>query len=111
MIEENADTLKKGNFNELWGLLKDKVPSGKTEDVEKYIKEKVDQAKNSDLSGLDQWLNKVPGGSDLMSQLQTLQNTAQKKGSKTEDVLKETLQELRDVLKKRMEQVEKIAQE
>lgn len=111
LIEENADTLKKGNFKELWGLLKDKVPSGKTEDVEKYIKEKVDQAKNSDLSGLDQWLNKLPGGSDLMSQLQSLQSTAQKKGSKTEDVLKETLEELRDVLKKRMEQVEKLAQE
>ncbi|RAO70500.1 uncharacterized protein BHQ10_006512 [Talaromyces amestolkiae] len=111
LIEENADALKKGNFKELWGLLKDKVPSGKTEDVEKYIKEKVDQAKNTDFSGLDQWLNKLPGGSDLISQLQTLQNTAQKKGSETEDVLKETLEELRDVLKKRMEQVEKLAQE
>lgn len=111
LIEENADTLKKGNFKELWGLLKDNVPSGKTEDVEKYIKEKVDQAKNSDFSGLDQWLNKLPGGSDLVSQLQSLQSTAQKKGSKTEEVLRETLEELRDVLKKRMEQVEKLAQE
>ncbi|KAF5016915.1 hypothetical protein F66182_11252 [Fusarium sp. NRRL 66182] len=111
LIEENADTLKKSNFKELWGLLKDNVPSGKTEDVEKYIKEKVDQAKNSDFSGLDQWLNKLPGGSDLVSQLQSLQSTAQKKGSKTEEVLRETLEELRDVLKKRMEQVEKLAQE
>jgi hypothetical protein len=111
LIEENADTLKKGNFRDLWGLVKEKVPSGKTEDVEKYVKEKVDQAKNSDLSGLDQWLNKVPGGSDLVSQLQSLQSAAQEKGSKTEDVLKETLDELRDVLKKRMEQVEKLAQE
>jgi hypothetical protein len=111
LIEENADTLKKGNFKDLWGLVKEKVPSGKTEDVENYIKEKVDQAKNSDFSGLDQWLNKVPGGSDLMSQLQSLQSTAQKKGNKSEDILKETLEELRDVLKKRMEQVEKLAQE
>ncbi|KUL84760.1 hypothetical protein ZTR_07290 [Talaromyces verruculosus] len=38
LIEENADILKEGNFKELRGLLKDKVLSGKTEDVEKYVK-------------------------------------------------------------------------
>ncbi|OKL58325.1 hypothetical protein UA08_06399 [Talaromyces atroroseus] len=112
LIEENADTLRKGNLKELWGRVKDSASSGKVEDAEKYVKEKVEQAKNStDLSSLDKWLNMVPGGSNVIPQLQSLQNIAQKKGNQAEDVLKETLEELQSVLKKRVEQVEKIAEE
>jgi len=111
LIEENADTLKKGNFKELWGLVKDSASSGKTENVEKYVKEKAEEAKTSDLSSLDNWLNMIPGGSTMIPQLQSLQTIAQKKGSEAENVLKETLEELREVLEKRKNQVEKIAEE
>jgi len=111
LVEDNADTLKKGNFKELWGLVKESAESGKTEDVEKYVKDKVDQAKNTDLNDLNKWLDMVPGGSNILPQLQSLQTIAQKKGSEAENVLKETLEELQDVLKKRKEQVEKLAEE
>ncbi|KAJ5882324.1 uncharacterized protein N7529_000996 [Penicillium soppii] len=111
LVEENADALKKGNFKDLWGLVKDSASSGKTEDVEKYIKEKVDQAKNSGFGDLNKWLDMVPGGSNVIPQLQSLQAIAQKKGSEAETVLKETVEEIQDVLKKRKEQVEKIAEE
>ncbi|KAJ6104556.1 hypothetical protein N7523_010876 [Penicillium sp. IBT 18751x] len=111
LVEENADTLKKGNFKDLWGLVKESASSGKTEQVEKYIKEKTEEAKNTNLGGLDKWLNMVPGGSNIIPQLQSLQTVAQEKGSEAEKVLSETIEELQDVLKKRKEQVEKLAEE
>jgi hypothetical protein len=111
LIEENADTLKKGKIGDLWGLVKESASSGKTEDVEKYVKEKVEKAKNSDLASLDKWLDMIPGGSKVIPQLQSLQAVAQKKGGEAETVLKETLDELREVLEKRKEQVEKLVEE
>lgn len=113
MVEDNADALKKGSSKDLWGLIKDSTSSGKIEDVENYIKEQVTQAKSSsgDLGNLDKWLKMIPGGSDIIPQLNSLQAIAQKRGSDADVVLKETFQEIQDVLKKRKEQVEKIAEE
>ncbi|KAJ5382972.1 hypothetical protein N7517_000883 [Penicillium concentricum] len=111
MVEDNADTLKKGNPKDLWGLVKDSASSGKTEDVEKYITDKVGQAKTSGLGDLDKWLKMVPGGSSVIPQLQSLQAIAQKRGSEAEDLLKETVEEIQNVLKKREAQLVKIAEE
>lgn len=111
LVEENADALKKGNLQDLWEKLKDSASSGKTEDVENYVKEKVDQVKSSGFGDLDKWLKAIPGGSNILPQLQTLQTVAQKKGGEAEKVLKETFEEIQEVLKKRKEQVEKIAEE
>jgi hypothetical protein len=91
--------------------LKDSASSGKTEKVEKYVKEKVDQVKSGGFGDLDKWLKAIPGGSNILPQLQTLQTVAQKKGGEAEKVLKETFEEIQEVLKKRKEQVEKIAEE
>ncbi|KAJ5494465.1 hypothetical protein N7463_010552 [Penicillium fimorum] len=109
-VEDNADTLKRGNPKDLWGLVKESASSGKTEDVEKYITEKVEQAKTGGLGDLDKWLKMVPGGSSVIPQLQSLQTIAQKRGSEAEVLLKETVEEIQDVLKKRKVQVEKIAE-
>ncbi|KAL2840514.1 hypothetical protein BJY01DRAFT_20233 [Aspergillus pseudoustus] len=115
LVENNADALKKGNFTELWGLLKDSASSGKTEEVEKYVRDKVNRAKDTAQStgaiDLDKWSNLVPGGSEILSQLQTLQILGEKKGKEAEDVLKDAAGELKEVLEKRKEQLEKIADE
>lgn len=113
LVEENADTLKKGSPKDVWGLVKESASSGKVEDVENYIKEQATRAKRSSGNSvdLDKWLKKIPGGSDIIPQLHSLQTIAQKRGSDAENVLKETLQEIQNVLKKRKEQVEKIAEE
>ncbi|KXG52238.1 uncharacterized protein PGRI_085220 [Penicillium griseofulvum] len=110
-VEDNADALKKGNTEDLWRLVKETASSGKTEDVEKYITDKVEQAKTSGLGDLDKWLKMIPGGSSVIPQLQSLQAIAQKRGSEAEDVLRESVEEIHNVLKKRKEQVEKIAAE
>ncbi|KAL4863352.1 hypothetical protein BDV12DRAFT_177631 [Aspergillus spectabilis] len=115
LVENNADALKKGNFTELWGLIKDSAASGKTEEVEKYVKDKVgqakDQAQQSGAIDLDKWSSVVPDGSKVLSQLQSLQSIGEKKGKDAESVLKDTVGELQEVLKKRKEQLEKIADE
>jgi ElaB/YqjD/DUF883 family membrane-anchored ribosome-binding protein len=114
LVENNADALKKGNFTELWGLVKESASSGKTEDIEKYVKDKVGKAKDTAQSSgidLDKWSSLVPGGSEILSQLQTLQSLGEKKGKEAEGVLKEAASELQEVLKKRKDQLEKIADE
>ncbi|KAL3446374.1 hypothetical protein BJX65DRAFT_279465 [Aspergillus insuetus] len=114
LVENNADALKKGNFTELWGLVKESASSGKTEDVEKYVKDKVGKAKDTAQSSgidLDKWSSLVPGGSEILSQLQTLQSLGEKKGKEAEGVLKDAASELQEVLKKRKDQLEKIADE
>ncbi|CAG7953602.1 unnamed protein product [Penicillium salamii] len=111
LIDDNAESLKKGNFKDLWGLIKDSASSGKTEEVEKFVQDKVEGAKNTDFASLGKWLDVIPGGSQVIPQLQSLRDIAQKKGSEAENVLKETLSELREVLEKRKEQVEKLAEE
>ncbi|KAL4936548.1 hypothetical protein BDV06DRAFT_204834 [Aspergillus oleicola] len=114
LVEDNADALKKGNFSELWGLVKESASSGKTEDVEKYVKEKVGQAKDkAQDSGfdLDKWSSVIPDGSGILSQLQSLQSIGEKKGKDAESVLRDTVSELQEVLKKRKDQLEKIGQE
>ncbi|OJJ95186.1 hypothetical protein ASPACDRAFT_36783 [Aspergillus aculeatus ATCC 16872] len=111
LVENNADALKQGNFGELWGLVKDSASSGKTEQVEKFVKDKVDQAKNSSSFDLDKWTKMVPGGSDILNQLQSLRTVGEKKGKEAEGVLKETVEELQQVLKKRKDQIEKLASE
>ncbi|KAL5044370.1 hypothetical protein BDW71DRAFT_101283 [Aspergillus fruticulosus] len=116
LVENNADALKKGNFTELWGLVKDSTSSGKTEDIEKYVKDKVGQAKDTAQSSgfnidLDKWSSLIPGGSGVLSQLKDLQTVGEKKGKDAESVLKDTANELQEVLKKRKEQLEKLADE
>ncbi|KAJ5198568.1 uncharacterized protein N7498_007685 [Penicillium cinerascens] len=111
LVEDNADALKKGNFQELWNLVKESASSGKTDDVEKYVKEKVDQAKSSGFGNLDKWLQAIPGGSNILPQLQSLQSVAEKKGSEAERIAKETFEEIQEVLKKRKKEVEQLAEE
>ncbi|OOF93556.1 hypothetical protein ASPCADRAFT_517122 [Aspergillus carbonarius ITEM 5010] len=111
LVENNADALKKGNVSELWGLIKESASSGKTEQVEKYVKEKVDQVQQKGSFDLDKWANLVPGGSNILNQLQALRTLQEKKGKEAEAVLKETVEEIQEVLKKRKEQMEKLAGE
>lgn len=111
LVEDNAESLKNGDFGKLWDLAKDSASSGKTEDLEAYVKDKVNQAKSGEFGNLDKLSQMVPGGSNIINQLQSLQDISQKKGKEAKNILEETTQEIQDVLKKRKEQVEKLAQE
>jgi len=47
MIEKNADTLKKGNFTELYSMLKEAAQSGDTSKIEKHVNEAVEKVKEA----------------------------------------------------------------
>lgn len=111
LVEDNADALKKGDFSKLWTLVKDSASSGKTDEVEKYVKEKAGQAKDTVEIDLDKWSSIIPGVSDVLNELQSLQTAGAKKGKDAESVLRDTVGELQEVLKKRKEELEKIGDE
>ncbi|KAJ5697129.1 hypothetical protein N7488_010813 [Penicillium malachiteum] len=111
IVDDNFDVLKKGNTKELWGLVKESASSGKLDDVENFIKDKADKAQKSGMIDLEKWKTVVPGGLSILSQLQSVQSVAQNKGGEAESILKETVEELLAVLKKRKEQLEKLAAE
>ncbi|MCJ1236350.1 hypothetical protein MMC14_004331 [Varicellaria rhodocarpa] len=111
LVEENADKLKQGNTIELWEKVKEAASSGNTESIEKFIKSTVDQAKEQggDISGgLSQYLNMIPGADQLDSKLSQLQDIAQKHGKEAETIVKETIDEIQQVLQRRLGEAEKL---
>ena len=113
LIENNADALKQGNVTELWEKLKDSVQSGSTEGIEQYVKSAVDKAKSqgSSMGGdFDKYLKMIPGADKIMPKLSQLQEIGQKHGKEAESLLKETFDEIQQVLSKRVDQAEKLAQ-
>ncbi|KAF7585851.1 hypothetical protein BBP40_009973 [Aspergillus hancockii] len=111
LIEKNSDALKKGNFAKVWSLVKESSSSGNTEELEKYARDTANQAKESGFGNLDKLSNMVPGGSNILSQLQSLQNAAEKKGPEAEKLLKETINDIQGVLSSRMKEAEQLAEQ
>jgi len=113
IVEQNADALKQGNFQELYDKVKNAVESGSTEDLEKYVKDAGAKAKkvaSSAGGGLDQYVKMLPGGEQIGEQLGRLQEIAQKHGKDAEQLLQDTVKELREVLEKKSEEAKKIAE-
>ncbi|KAB8238789.1 uncharacterized protein BDW43DRAFT_319139 [Aspergillus alliaceus] len=111
LVERNTVALKNGNFSKIWSLIKESSSSGNTEDLEKYIKETANQARSSGFGSLDKLSNMVPGGSNILTQLQSLQNAAEKKGPEAEKLLKETIDDIQGVLSEKVKQAENLAEE
>ena len=111
LVEENADKLKQGNAIELWEKVKEAASSGNTESIEKYIKSTVDKAKEQggdSSGGLSQYLNMIPGADQLGSKLSQLQDVAQKHGKEAETIVKETIDEIQQVLQRRLDEAGKL---
>ena len=112
LVEENADKLKQGNAGELWEKVKEAASSGNTDSIEKYIKSTVEKAKEQGDSlsggGLSQYLNMIPGADQLGSKLSQLQDIAQKHGKEAEAIVKETVDEIQQVLQRKLGEAEKL---
>jgi len=109
LVEENADTLKSGNVQELYQKIKKAVESGDTGDIESYVKSAAGKAKESGFGGLDKYLNKIPGGDQIIPKLGQIQEVAQKHGDDAQKILKDTVSEISEVLKKRGSEAEELA--
>lgn len=113
LVEKNASNLKKGNFNELYGKIKEAVSSGSTEDLEKYVKTTADKAKQSGGGGggLESYLKMIPGGGEILPKLSQLQQIAQEHGEDAEKIAKSTFEELQQVLSRKVEEAQKLAKD
>jgi len=110
LVEENADALKGGNVQELYNRVKSAVEKGDTGDLEQYVMSAAGKAKDSGFGGLDQYLNKIPGGDQIIPKLSQLQEVAQKHGDEAQGIMKSAISEIGEVLKKRGDEAAKLAE-
>jgi ABC-type transporter Mla subunit MlaD len=113
LVEKNADALKQGNVTELFKQAKDAVDSGNMGGLESYVNSAVEKAKSkgSQMSGgFDQYLKMIPSGGDVLSKLQQLREVAEKHKDEGEKLLKETVEEIKQVLEKKAEKAKEIAE-
>jgi hypothetical protein len=54
-------------------------------------------------------LEKVPNGSQILSQLQKIRQIAEQRGSQAESLAKETMEEIKQVLDRKAAEAEKLA--
>jgi gas vesicle protein len=109
LIEENADTLKSGNVQQLYQKIKKAVESGDTGDLESYVSSFADKASKSGFGGLDQYLNKVPGGDQIIPKFQQIQQVAEKHGDEAQRIMKEAVTEISQILKKKGDEASDLA--
>ncbi|OCL04441.1 hypothetical protein AOQ84DRAFT_324440 [Glonium stellatum] len=109
LVEKNKDSLMQGNMQELWEKVKSAAESGNTGDIESYVNNATKKAKQSGFGRLDQYLNKVPGGDQIIPKLSQLAEVAQKHGQEAESLLKETIDEVSKVLSKKAAQAQELA--
>jgi len=110
LVEENADTLKQGKVGDLYNKIKKSVESGDTGDLESYVKSFSKQAKDSGFGGMDKYLNKIPGGDQIIPKLTQIQEVAEKHGDEAQRIMKDAINEISEVLKKRGDEATKLAE-
>ncbi|KAH7069058.1 hypothetical protein BKA63DRAFT_520552 [Paraphoma chrysanthemicola] len=110
LIEQNADALKGGDVQQLYNRIKKAVENGDTGDLEGYVKSAADKAKDSGFGGLDQYLNKIPGGDQIIPKLGQLQEAASKHGDEAQNIMKDAIAEITEILKKKGDEASKLAE-
>ena len=97
IIEKNQDSLKNGNFGELFEQVKNAVSSGKTDQLQQYVKQAGEK------------YSKMSGSSGIFDTLRKLQDVAKDHGKEAEDILKGAYDDIRKILEKRIGEAEKVA--
>ncbi|KAI0431401.1 hypothetical protein F5Y09DRAFT_304815 [Xylaria sp. FL1042] len=111
LIEKNASALKQGNVKEVFDQAKKAVESGDTGALEDYVnkaRSKGEQAASS--LGIDQYFKMIPSGSEILEKVNQLREVAEKHKDEGENLLKETTDELKQVLEKKSERAREIAE-
>lgn len=107
IIEENADALKSGNFGELY----EKIKSGDVGDLKEFVQQAGAKATDSKVGkNVQEYIKMIPGGSEIVPKLQKLQEVAKKHGDEAEKIVKDTYKEISDILSKKADEVEGLAE-
>jgi len=110
LVEENADTLKQGNVSEIFAKVKDAVSSGNIDSLQDYVKQAGEKAKQSGFGkNIEQYAKMIPGGDQILPKLMKLQEVAKTRGDDAEKILKEAFKDVQDVLNKKTDELEKLA--
>lgn len=116
LVEKNADVLKQGNVSQLFEKLGSAEKSGNADDVQKYVQGAVDKVKSraedvAEGSGLEKYFDMIPQGGEVMEKLRKIGQIAEKHRDEGEQLLKETVEDLKKVLEKKGERAEEIVRE
>ena len=114
VVEENADSFKKGNVTEALQKISSALYSNNPESLKNYIKEAGEKAKQkgADLGfDLEKYAKMIPGGEEILPKLKKLQEVAQSRGDDAEKILKGAYKDVQDVLQKRTAEAENLADE
>jgi hypothetical protein len=110
LVEENADTLKQGNISEIFAKVKDAVSSGNIDSLQDYVKQAGEKVKQSGFGkNIEQYAKMIPGGDQILPKLMKLQEVAKTRGDDAEKILKEAFKDVQDVLNKKTDELEKLA--
>ena len=106
LIEDNAEDLKRGNAKELFEKAKNAVDSGNLASLEEYVKKALGEARPtgspvSEALGLDQYFKTIPSGSEVLAKINLLKEAAEKEKGEGEKLLRDTMDEIKEVLEKR----------
>ena len=117
VVEENLDSLKKGNMKEVFEQVRKAVEGGNVDELKKYVKDAGEKAKKSGSGmgqgiqqSIEQYAQMIPGGSEILPKLQKLQEVIRTRGDDAEKILKNTYKDIQDVLEKRISEAEKLAE-
>lgn len=111
-VEQNLQTLKQsGNVTEAVDQVKQAISSGSTKDLEKYVQKAKQGAQDFGSGQLQRWLEMIPNGGQIVPQLQKLREVAESRGEQAEELVKETMSEIKTILDKKSQKAEQLAEE
>ncbi|OAA38366.1 hypothetical protein NOR_06756 [Metarhizium rileyi] len=110
LLEDNAEALKKGSLSQLFDKLGAAEKSGSVDDLQKYVRESVDKAKSA-AAGLERYLNMVPQGGDVVEKVRQIWDVAEKHVDQGEQLLKDTVRDLKKVLEDKEKRAAEIVSE
>ncbi|KAL3956104.1 hypothetical protein ACCO45_008950 [Purpureocillium lilacinum] len=127
LVEKNADALRQGNARELFDKARAAAEAAtakgssdsqaKFDELKKYVDDAVEKGKKKGKDaaqdwGLDGgWLEVIPQGSEILPKLRELGQVADKHMEEGEKLLRETVDELKQVLEKKSKRAQEIVQE
>ncbi|KAK7991065.1 hypothetical protein PG990_015345 [Apiospora arundinis] len=115
LLEENEDALKQGNTTELFKQLSSSLEKKDFSGFEKYVKQTVDDAKSKGQQAgksfgldLDSYFQMIPQGGEILPKLKQMKEVAEKHQEEGEKLLKETMDEIKQVLDKKSQRAQEI---
>jgi hypothetical protein len=118
LVEKNSDALRNGNTKELFDKVKSAVDSGNSESLQDYINTAVEKAKksvssaqsNGSWDGITKLLEQNSEGGEMLTKLQQVGEIAEKHKGDGQKLLKETVDELMQVLEKKYQKAQELVE-